>query len=295
MQVLPFLLLSQVPIDSWANYYISPTWISVKQAYFPYESLLNHLFGVKTRVRSRANLTRLILLKWYEAIEVIWLIDHAGTHGNHCRIHRSVRQFLDPDSMQWQMFSTSANCTGRTSSSQLPHGHPKNQWMYGNPSDGIGPIRDLRNWNSCDAPAASCAVPCDSVSGRYCLKGLEKIGGLGATWISNGWSWIARDQAKWGSWCCSAAFGWLCNMVWNLKPGGLLSSDWSKYWLQFANTECALRNTSWYLEHSHFGQDNLLQHNATYHCHWRYYCNQCPFFGGKRVQDLRLGQEVCCR
>ena len=26
---------------------------------------------------------------------------------------------------------------------------------------------------------ASCAVPCDSVSGRYCLRRLEKIGGWG--------------------------------------------------------------------------------------------------------------------
>ena len=31
-------------------------------------------------------------------------------------------------------------------------------------------------------PIASCAVPCDSVSGRYCLGSLEKFGlGLGAS------------------------------------------------------------------------------------------------------------------
>ena len=59
------------------------------------------------------------------------------------------------------------------------HGHPKNQWMYGNPSDGHRTNSGSENLKQWDAPAASCAVPCDSVSGRYCLKGLEKLGGGG--------------------------------------------------------------------------------------------------------------------
>ena len=157
-------------------------------------------------MRSRANSTRLILLKWHETMEVIWLIDHAGINGNHCRIHRIVRQFLDPDSMRWQMFSTSANCTGRTSSSQLPPTDtPKTNGCMETPAMAIGPIRDLRTWNNGmpQRPVVLC-LACDSVSGRYCLKGLEKLGGGGNLNLHR-WSWIARDQAKWGSWCWSAA------------------------------------------------------------------------------------------
>ena len=80
-------------------------------------------------------------------------------------------------------------------------------------------------------------------------------------------------------------------MVWNLKLGGLLSTDWSKYWLQFANAEFALRNTSWYLEHSHFGQDKLLQHNATYHFTGGATVTNVPFLVAKESRTCVLDRK----
>ena len=119
-------------------------------------------------------------------MEVIWLIDHAGINGNHCRTHRIVRQFLDPDSMRWQMFSTSANCTGRTSSSQLPPTDtPKTNGCMETPAMAIGPIRDLRTWNNGmpQRPVVLCLV-IPSQAG-IALRAWKNWG-VGATWISTG-------------------------------------------------------------------------------------------------------------